>query len=39
VGHLVRSALRVLRNLTDDLPIFEAQERVRIEIVLRENMS
>ena len=39
VGHLVRSTLRVLRNLSDDLPIFEAQERVRIEILLRENMS
>lgn len=38
VGHLVRSALRVLRNLCDALPIFEAQERVRIEIVLRENL-
>ncbi|WP_325166439.1 LacI family DNA-binding transcriptional regulator [Thermohalobaculum xanthum] len=38
VGHLVRSALRVLRNICDDLPIFEAQERVRIEIVLRENL-
>ncbi|MFN3259512.1 MAG: LacI family DNA-binding transcriptional regulator [Pikeienuella sp.] len=38
VGHLVRSALRVLRNLCDDRPIFEAQERVRIEIVLRENL-
>ncbi|MCH2168885.1 MAG: LacI family DNA-binding transcriptional regulator [Oceanicola sp.] len=38
VGHLVRSALRVLRNVCDELPIFEAQERVRIEIVLRENL-
>lgn len=38
VGHLVRSALRVLRNVCDDLPIFEAQERVRIEVVLRENL-
>lgn len=38
VGHLVRSSLRVLRNLCDDRPIFEAQERVRIEIVLRENL-
>lgn len=38
VGHLVRSALRVLRNLCDDRPIFEAQERVRIEIILRENL-
>ncbi|MEM9428314.1 MAG: LacI family DNA-binding transcriptional regulator [Pseudomonadota bacterium] len=38
VGHLVRSALRVLRTVCDDLPIFEAQERVRIEVVLRENL-
>lgn len=38
VGHLVRGALRVLRALCDDLPIYEAQERVRIEIVLRENL-
>ena len=38
VGHLVRSSLRVLRNLCDDLPIYEAQERLRIEVVLRENL-
>jgi LacI family transcriptional regulator len=38
VGHLIRSALRVLRNLCDDLPIYEAQERLRIEVVLRENL-
>jgi len=39
VGHLVRSALRVLRDLCDDRPIFTAQERIRIDVVLRENMS
>ena len=38
VGHLVRSALRVLRNVCDHRPIYEAQERVRIEVVLRENL-
>jgi len=38
VGHLIRSSLRVLRNLCDDLPIYEAQERLRIEVVLRENL-
>ncbi|WP_158966573.1 LacI family DNA-binding transcriptional regulator [Chachezhania sediminis] len=38
VGHLVRSALRVLRNLCDQAPIFESQERIRIEIVVRENL-
>lgn len=38
VGHLARSSLRVLRNLCDNFPIFEAQERVRIEVILRENL-
>jgi LacI family transcriptional regulator len=38
VGHLIRSSLRVLRNLCDGLPIYEAQERLRIEVVLRENL-
>ncbi|GMG82402.1 LacI family DNA-binding transcriptional regulator [Paralimibaculum aggregatum] len=38
VGHLIRSALRVLRTLCDRTPIFEAQERIRIEIVVRENL-
>lgn len=37
-GHLVRSAIRVLRTLSDGLSIYEAQERVRIEIVVRENL-
>lgn len=38
VGHLVRSALRVLRAKRDGLPIFAAQERIRTEIVIRENL-
>ena len=38
VGHLARSAMRVLRALCDKTSIFEDQERVRIEIVLRENL-
>lgn len=38
VGHLVRSALRVLRALSDRSPIYEAQERVRIDVVVRENL-
>ncbi|MCU0910171.1 MAG: LacI family DNA-binding transcriptional regulator [Rhodobacteraceae bacterium] len=38
VGHLIRSAIRVLRSLCDDLPIYEAQERLRIEVVLKENL-
>ncbi|MEM8792575.1 MAG: LacI family DNA-binding transcriptional regulator [Pseudomonadota bacterium] len=39
VGHLVRSSLRVLRSICDDLPIYESQERVRIEIMMRENLD
>ncbi len=38
VGHLVRSALRVLRAKCDGVPIFAAQERIRIDIVIRENL-
>lgn len=38
VGHLVRSAMRILRAVCDDQPIFAAQERIRIEIILRENL-
>ncbi|MEM1346092.1 MAG: LacI family DNA-binding transcriptional regulator [Pseudomonadota bacterium] len=38
VGHLARSSIRILRNLCDGAPIFEPQERIRIEIVLRENL-
>lgn len=38
VGHLVRSALRVLRAKTDKSPIDAGQEQLRIEVVLRENL-
>ncbi|MBG6157507.1 LacI family transcriptional regulator [Labrenzia sp. EL_159] len=38
VGHLARSALRVLRAKCDDIEIYEAQEQIRIEIVMRENL-
>lgn len=38
VGHLVRSALRVMRAISDGAPIYEQQERPRIEIVTRENI-
>ena len=38
VGHLVRSALRLLRARTDGQDIVPAQERIRIEIMLRENL-
>ncbi len=38
VGHVVRSAARVLRAITDRTPIDEGQEQIRIEIVMRENL-
>ena len=38
VGHLVRSSMRILRAVCDDQPIFQAQERIRIEVVMRENL-
>jgi LacI family transcriptional regulator len=38
VGHVVRSALRVLRAMTDRAPIDEGQEQIRIEIVMHENL-
>ncbi len=38
VGHLVRSALRVLRSKCDGLKFDPSQEKVRIEIVMRENL-
>lgn len=39
VGHLVRSALRILRAKIDNVAVYEAQERIRIDIVTRENLS
>ncbi len=38
VGHLVRSALRVLRAKSDNTAISAAQERIRIEVVVSENL-
>lgn len=38
IGHLVRSAVRVLRAKCDSVDIFEAQEKIRIDIVTRENL-
>jgi len=38
VGHLVRSTLRVLRAKCDGTDIYEAQEKIRIEIIMRENL-
>lgn len=38
VGHVVRSALRVLRSKSDGLEIIRSQERIRIDIVMKENL-
>lgn len=37
-GHLVRSAMRIMRANSDRLPINLAQERIRIDVYLKENM-
>ena len=37
-GHLVRSAVRIMRANSDQMPINPAQERIRIDIYLKENM-
>lgn len=38
VGHVVRSALRVLRAKSDDTALISSQERIRIDIILKENL-
>lgn len=38
VGHLVRSSIRVLKAKITQLGTVASQERIRIEIILRENM-
>lgn len=38
VGHLARSAIRVLKAKCDEAKILESQEKIRIDIVLRENI-
>ena len=38
IGHLVRSALRVLRAKAENAPTVESQERIRIEILLEANL-
>ena len=38
-GHLVRSAVRIMRANSDRAPINLAQERIRIDIYLKENMG
>lgn len=37
-GHLVRSAIRIMRAHSDSAPINLAQERIRIDVYLKENM-
>lgn len=37
-GHLVRSAVRIMRANSDNMPINMAQERIRIDVYLKENM-
>ena len=37
-GHLIRSATRLLKATADRLPIDHMQERIRIDIYLRENL-
>ena len=37
-GHLVRSATRLLKATADRIPFDKTQERIRIDIYLRENM-
>ncbi|MDX3927733.1 MAG: LacI family DNA-binding transcriptional regulator [Shinella sp.] len=37
-GHEVRSAIRVLRARADGLPVVAAQERIRIDIFIKENL-
>ena len=37
-GHLVRSAVRLLRATSDKIPFNRAQERIRIDIYLKENL-
>ncbi|GEO85447.1 MULTISPECIES: LacI family DNA-binding transcriptional regulator [Alphaproteobacteria] len=37
-GHEVRSAIRVLKATADGLPVLVAQERIRIDIFLKDNL-
>lgn len=37
-GHEVRSAIRVLMSKADNVPLIESQERIRIDIFLRDNL-
>ena len=37
-GHEVRSAIRVLKAKADGMPVIAAQERIRIDIFIRNNL-
>ncbi|WP_367648662.1 LacI family DNA-binding transcriptional regulator [Ruegeria arenilitoris] len=37
-GHIIRSAVRLLRATSDGVPFNRAQERIRIDIYLKENL-
>ncbi|WP_298915927.1 LacI family DNA-binding transcriptional regulator [uncultured Roseobacter sp.] len=37
-GHLIRSAVRIMRAHSDNVPINPAQERIRIDVYLKENL-
>ncbi|MEP2642564.1 LacI family DNA-binding transcriptional regulator [Roseobacter sp.] len=37
-GHLVRSAVRIMRAHSDNAPINMAQERIRIDVYIKENL-
>lgn len=39
LGHIIRSALRILRAKSDQIEIIASQERIRIEIIMKENLS
>lgn len=39
LGHILRSAIRKLRAMRDSRPIVEEQERIRIEILVKDNLS
>jgi len=38
VRHMVRSSIRILRSRSDRVNTIASQERIRIEVILRENM-
>jgi len=39
LGHIIRSSLRILRAKSDQIAIVSSQERIRIEIIMKENLE